>query len=48
MHRRLLSALTVLVLWTMGYLAYVMGNSVRPSGPAEPPAREDARDAGEG
>ncbi len=51
MRRRFLVALTVFVLWAVGYLAYAISNSVRAAGPAEPGVREveprGSDDAGE-
>jgi hypothetical protein len=41
-RRRLLVALIVLLLWTVGYLAYAIGNGLRATGPEEPLVREDA------
>jgi hypothetical protein len=41
-RRCFLVLLTVLVLWTVGYLAYVISSTVRATGPAEPRVVQDA------
>ena len=42
MRRRFLVVLTMLVLWTVGYLAYAVSSAVRATGPAETRPRDDA------